>query len=236
MNKPLPTTERFLTFQGEGEHMGRAAFFVRLYGCPLHCPWCDSAATWHKDYVPKHINRLLVEDIVEEVVNSHAPICVITGGEPMVHDLGPLVQQLQRNSIGVHLETSGAMDGDYYQFDWVTLSPKWSKLPVLDAYEAADEVKIIVEDDSSINKWMDQLRPAYNAHGFVFPTIWLHPEWSKRNDPLVLNSITESVKHNPNLFRAGWQLHKCYRADLLDARADKRVVPLGGNPDLLPLT
>ena len=53
-----PVHETFHSWQGEGDHSGKSAFFVRLYGCPVHCPWCDSAGTWHPDYVPEKVDRI----------------------------------------------------------------------------------------------------------------------------------------------------------------------------------
>ena len=58
MSKHIPIHEVFYAFQGEGVHMGKSAFFIRTFGCPLHCPWCDSAGTWHKDFIPKQIDKI----------------------------------------------------------------------------------------------------------------------------------------------------------------------------------
>jgi 6-pyruvoyltetrahydropterin/6-carboxytetrahydropterin synthase len=83
----LPIHEQFYTFQGEGAHSGRAAYFIRTFGCPVHCPWCDSAGTWHPDYIPKHIARLEPATLAAEVALTQAEFTVITGGEPAIHDL-----------------------------------------------------------------------------------------------------------------------------------------------------
>ena len=45
----LPIHEQFYTFQGEGTHSGQSAYFIRTFGCPIHCPWCDSSGTWHPE-------------------------------------------------------------------------------------------------------------------------------------------------------------------------------------------
>ena len=50
-----PIYEHFYSFQGEGNYSGKAAYFIRFYGCPLKCKWCDSAGTWHSNYIPKEI-------------------------------------------------------------------------------------------------------------------------------------------------------------------------------------
>ncbi|MDG2170458.1 MAG: 7-carboxy-7-deazaguanine synthase QueE, partial [Opitutales bacterium] len=85
--KPLPVYETFYSWQGEGCHMGKSAFFIRLFGCPIKCPWCDSAGTWHPDFVPETIERISVEALVAQAKEHNPAIVVITGGEPCIHDL-----------------------------------------------------------------------------------------------------------------------------------------------------
>lgn len=231
----LPLNECFSTFQGEGVHAGRAAFFIRLQGCPLRCPWCDSASTWHKDYIPKDIKRVEVPSLVEAALQSGADICVITGGEPCIHDLEDLTRQLRFVGIKTHLETSGAfpITGTW---DWITVSPKDTTVSgkpcLVDNLLMADELKLIVDDLNVPNTWRARFveledRPKAVQTG----NVWLHPEWSKHNDPLLLTAIAEAVKGHPDVFRAGWQLHKLYRVDQADNRS-RPAVPLGGNPEL----
>ncbi len=210
--------------------MGRAAFFIRTFGCPMHCPWCDSAGTWHPDYVPKTINRMSVADLVKEAADSRAAFVVVTGGEPAIHDLTELTTALNAVGMPVHLETSGAfpIKGT---FDWITVSPKnkWAKPMLSENIVKADEFKFIIEHPDDI--------PAFA--GLIYkrswpPTplrpIWLHPEWSKRNDVRgVLDAITQYVKLFGDPFRVGYQLHKIFKADALDNRA-AQLAPLGGDP------
>lgn len=222
----IPCFERFYTFQGEGVHMGRAAFFIRTYGCPVHCPWCDSAGTWHPTYIPKHIPRMCEEDLVAEVEVARPAIVVLTGGEPAVHDLHRLTTMLAEMKIPVHLETSGAFELRGH-FDWVTLSPKRWAPPLPVNVALASEYKIIVDQPGAITEYMGMLQ----AGGYNGNPVWLHPEWSKREDPNVLRVITEAVKTYSATLRAGWQLHKLYRSDLMDNRS-RPAVPLGGDPQL----
>lgn len=223
----LPIHERFYTWQGEGVHLGRAAFFIRTFGCPLHCPWCDSAGTWHPDYIPEKINRMEEETLIAEILQTSAKIVVITGGEPAIHDLTRLTLLLMQYERKAHIETSGSFElrGN---FDWITLSPKHSKLPRPENVQMADEFKLIIEKPEDIAYWVDFLLKTGVRES---ATIWLHPEWSKRNDPAVLAAITNHVKAAGDPFRAGYQLHKIYRADALDNRA-AALAPLGGNPAL----
>ena len=221
-----PIHERFATFQGEGAHMGRSAFFVRTYGCPVQCPWCDSAGTWHPKWVPKEVKRMTAHEIVCEVRIEGIDRIVVTGGEPAIHNLAPLVNECHHHNILAHLETSGAFPirGN---FDWITLSPKRWRFPLRETVQQADEFKIIVENPLDIDFYYGMLLGLGMDQTEEVP-IWLHPEWSKRNDPVVLEAIADAVKKGPT-FRAGWQLHKLYQVDKFDRRS-RAAVPLGGDP------
>jgi 7-carboxy-7-deazaguanine synthase len=224
-----PVHERFRTWQGEGVHMGRSAFFIRLFGCPVKCPWCDSAGTWHKGYVPKHVDKFTSKQLVEEVcaVEPVPEFVVITGGEPTIHNLEPLTEALSCADIPVHLETSGAFP-IRGQFRWITLSPKRWKMPLEESIQVADEFKVIVEREEDIDFYTKVIAEAF-APSPIPAAIWLHPEWSQRENPAVLSAICRAVTERKGPFRAGWQLHKLYKVDLLDSRS-RPAVPLGGDP------
>ena len=218
-----PVNETFLSWQGEGVHLGRKAFFIRLQGCPVKCAWCDSASTWHPQYVPKQVRKATAAELAAEAKASSPQFVVITGGEPCVHDLGPLVAALKSVGLTAHLETCGAYP-IAPGIAWVTVSPKWAKLPLAESLQRADEVKIIVEAPDSIVRWTEAV-----GGQWVAPSVWLHPEWTQRANPAVLKAITDQVKAVGGAFRAGWQVHKPYSADALDVRA-RPPVPLGGDP------
>ncbi len=217
----LPIHEQFYTFQGEGVHAGRAAYFIRTFGCPVHCPWCDSAGTWHRDYIPEKIERVAVGTLVAEVAKTKAEFVVVTGGEPAMHNLTALVDALHAIGRAVHLETSGAftIKGN---FEWITLSPKRWKLPLAENIARADEFKIIVDQDGAIPEYAEVI-------GETAQPVWLHPEWSEHSNVATLDAITEWVKAKGAPYRAGWQMHKHYAADLKDARSAP-AAPLGGDP------
>ena len=225
MAELYPVNETFLSWQGEGVHMGRKAFFIRLQGCPVKCTWCDSASTWHPQYVPKNIRKATADELAKEAGESKPDFVVLTGGEPCVHDLVPLVNALKAAKLKVHLETCGAYEIPE-GLDWVTVSPKWAKLPVAESLAKADEVKLIIESADSAPKWTQAVGGVWSAK-----SVWLHPEWSHRADSSILKAITDFVKENGAPFRAGWQVHKPYMADSLDARA-RPPAPLGGDPTL----
>lgn len=221
MPSKLPIHEQFYSFQGEGCHAGRAAYFIRTFGCPVHCPWCDSAGTWHPDYIPKQIERIAVDTLVASAKATRAEFVVITGGEPAIHDLQPLTEALRDAGLPAHLETSGAfpIKGE---FDWITLSPKRWKLPLRENLAQANEFKIIVDQIEAIEEYSKAIPTATTT------PVWLHPEWSQHQKPEILNAITEWIKAHGAPYRAGWQQHKNYAADFLDARSAKQA-PLGGD-------
>lgn len=199
-----PIAETFLSFQGEGAHCGRRAFFIRLFGCPVRCPWCDSVYAWRGN-PPR---SACVDELVAEVLASRAEMVVLTGGEPCIHDVLPLVAALNAHNIAVHLETSGVLDipeSPDARFSWVALSPKLFRLPLEKSLLRADELKLILSDISELERYLEIAKKAQNAEW-----IWLEPEWSKASYKALLGGIVDFVKREGGRFRAGWQVHKNY--------------------------
>ena len=151
----LPVVETFHSLQGEGVHAGRSAFFIRLAGCQVGCSWCDTKHSWP---LAAHPQRPLVELVAEAqaAANAGAAFLVITGGEPLHHQLDPLCNALQQLSasggktLPLHLETSG-VDPLSGQFDWIALSPKRHRPPRPELLAACHELKLVVHcgDDLS---------------------------------------------------------------------------------------
>ena len=82
-NSSLPLMEHFYTIQGEGFYSGHAAYFLRLAGCDVGCVWCDVKDSWDAD---SH-SKVDVNTMLDYVQKSKAKIAVITGGEPLMHNL-----------------------------------------------------------------------------------------------------------------------------------------------------
>src|SRR5438093_4554824 len=95
----LPVMESFYTLQGEGFHQGKAAYFVRLGGCDVGCVWCDVKESWEANKHP----LLPVEDIVSAIKQTPARIVVITGGEPLMHDLTDFTALLKEQGLRTHI-------------------------------------------------------------------------------------------------------------------------------------
>ena len=163
-NLTYPIVETFHSLQGEGYWTGINAFFIRLGGCDVHCPWCDTKHSWNRWRHPQQP----VAEIVSAVRQAKPAIVVITGGEPLMHDLLPLTTALRDRSLQVHLETSGAhpMSGE---FDWVTFSPKQFKAPHSSIYECADELKVVITSEYELQ--MGRTAGSFTAlDNFTLPT------------------------------------------------------------------
>ncbi len=200
-----PIVETFYSIQGEGLFQGRSAYFVRLWGCPVKCDWCDTKLSWQNPPTRK----MSVEEILEDAKSFNANLAIITGGEPCMHNLLALVKAFKNAGVEVNLETSGVIEVQEELFqllDWVALSPKLFQEPLMQTLERADELKIILSEPTEFEKYAKFFDYAKNAKA-----IWLHPEWSRHQDKKLLAAICDFVKKSADTrLRAGWQLHKNY--------------------------
>ena len=190
-----PIMEHFFTIQGEGTYSGRAAYFIRIAGCDVGCVWCDVKESWDKD---QH-TTMTIKEIIEKVTESKTDFVVITGGEPAMYDLRPLVDQLKSLGITIAIETSGcySLQGDV---DWYCFSPKKFKAPCDEAYLRANELKVIISHPSDLewaNKHAEKVLD--NCH------LFLQPEWSKTEKllPLIISYVKGNLKWKISL-----QTHK----------------------------
>ena len=164
-----PVMEHFYTLQGEGLFTGQAAYFIRLGGCDVGCVWCDVKESWDADAHP----LISISALVAAAQKYPARIAVITGGEPAMHDLGPLTEKLHAAGFRTHIETSGSspLTGS---LDFVTLSPKKFKAPLDPVFTQANELKVIVFNKSDF-KFAEDHAAKVSAEC----TCYLQPEWSK---------------------------------------------------------
>lgn len=191
----LPIMEDFYTIQGEGYNSGRAAYFVRLEGCDVGCVWCDVKESWEIE----NEDWKSVESIVSKVVETNPELCVITGGEPCMHDLTSLTDQLRSKGIEVALETSGCYELKG-KVDWYCFSPKKFKAPLDEAYSLANELKVVINHPSDL-EWAEDHAKRVNKDCKRY----LQPEWSRAERFLPL--IVEYVKNNPE-WHISLQTHK----------------------------
>jgi 7-carboxy-7-deazaguanine synthase len=191
----LPVMEHFYTLQGEGFYQGQAAYFVRLGGCDVGCVWCDVKESWNRDNHP----LIPIEDLVQNITGTPANIAVITGGEPLLHDLTELTSQLKKQGIRTHIETSGSspLSGNW---DWITLSPKKFKAPLPEVLSYANELKIIVYNKSDF-AWAEE----YAAKVSSSCKLYLQPEWGRAS--IMTPLIIDYIKNHPH-WQLSLQIHK----------------------------
>src|SRR3954467_960709 len=106
--------EHYYTIQGEGYNTGKPCYFLRLGGCDVGCVWCDVKDSWEGGRHPLKS----IDEMVSEIKKYPGSLGVITGGEPLMHNLDTWTQQLKEAGFSTHMETSGSspLSG---QWDWI---------------------------------------------------------------------------------------------------------------------
>lgn len=191
----IPVMEHFYTIQGEGFHQGRAAYFIRLGGCDVGCVWCDVKESWDASNHPLYT----IDSLIQIVQQTAAILVVITGGEPLMHNLDALTQGLQEAGFETNIETSGAhpLSG---KWNWICLSPKKFKAPLPGIMPFVNELKVVIFNKSDF-AWAE----VYAAQVPDPCKLYLQPEWVKLS--LMTPAIVEYIKSNPK-WELSLQLHK----------------------------
>ena len=191
----LPVMEQFYTLQGEGFCQGCAAYFIRLGGCDVGCVWCDVKESWDAAMHP----LVKIKDIITQALTYPGRLAVITGGEPLIHDLAEVTKRLHDAGFKTNIETSGSSDlsGDW---DWICLSPKKFKPPLSNILPLANELKVVVFNKSDFS-WAEK----YAAQVSTNCELYLQPEWD--NAGSVTPLIIDYIKANPK-WRLSLQIHK----------------------------
>ena len=196
----IPVHETFQnTIQGEGYWVGTPVDFIRLAGCPVGCPWCDTGYANGGMNLPRQVRSF--EDLITEL---RSPRVVISGGEPFIYaQLPALINHIEATGRTVSIETSGSFWQEISNSVWVTLSPKHHvnpKYPVVPfMWKRASEIKLVIETGKELEFYAEYL--TLNPQIPVF----LQPEWTQRDRtfPLVLDLL----KQFPH-YRLSVQLHK----------------------------
>ncbi|WP_339879840.1 7-carboxy-7-deazaguanine synthase QueE [Pseudidiomarina gelatinasegens] len=168
-----PINEIFQTIQGEGVFTGVPAIFIRLQGCPVGCPWCDTQHTWEqresdqveatevveKEQPSSNWASMTADEMVKliEAKGYTAKHVVITGGEPAMFNLIPLGQALEQKGYQLQIETSGTFAIQVTPSTWVTVSPKLDMpggyLVRPDCMKRANEIKYPVAMQKHIEQF-----------------------------------------------------------------------------------
>jgi organic radical activating enzyme len=172
----------FGTIQGEGPFAGERSVFVRLGGCNLQCPLCDT------DYTVTGIaeNLIEVEYILESIKDeADSELVVLTGGEPFRQNIRPLVHSLLRAGHRVQIETNGTLFVDL-----------WSGL---ENHLLFDLTVVCSPKTGQVNR---ELLPHVDALKYV-----LHADYVDSEDGLPLTALNHSAF--PRVFRPpkGWEFY-----------------------------
>lgn len=188
LNHTYRVNEIFYSLQGEGQHAGTAAVFIRLSGCNLKCPFCDTDFHTYKEMTAQEI---------AEAVNklSESSMIVITGGEPSIQLDDNLLYYLRHccalpRYIAVETNGTGKLPDD---IDWVTLSPKsqWQKKPII--LKAVSEIKTVM-DENTLAVDLLRMQEAYpNALCFVQPC----DTGNKEKNETIIKRCVDFVKDYP---------------------------------------
>ena len=194
----IKVSEIFTSFQGEGPYIGTPATFLRLYGCNLNCPWCDTDISTYE--------MLSVDDVAEILMTqmefNNINLLVITGGEPtlQMEEIKRLIKELP-DDIKIQLETNGSIFEYLPEIEYV-ISPKEDKEKVFENYYKYENVffKFVITSKEDI----DEVISIKNKYGYD-KTIWLQGEFSK--DALMADLIRENFPRLENI-KLSVQTHK----------------------------
>lgn len=185
-----PIIESFYSLQGEGIHVGTPAYFIRFGGCNLQCDWCDTQESWDN----ANVTAVELEDLIQDIPCKRV---ILTGGEPTLQELEPLISALKEKGHEIAMETNGTRKIPVeWKLDWVTVSPKPES-----NYEIrcdADELKYVVDDNFSL----DDILWNKVGEGRIF----LQIEGGKSSSA---EKAQKMILENPEKnLRLGIQLHK----------------------------
>ena len=215
-----PVNEIFATLQGEASFTGTPSVFIRLQGCGVACPWCDTKHTWELKpaqltefslITKKEIDKnswafATCQDLVNFITANYPQIThiVITGGEPAQYNLIALCEALENIGKDMQIETSGTEQLQITDRTWVTLSPKINmpsgKIVLQDAVNRANEIKMPIGKITDIDKLKEFLL-TYNVAPNI--PIWLQP--LSQNPSATQLCIREAMANN---WRLSIQVHK----------------------------
>lgn len=186
-----PVNDVYRSIQGEGCLAGTPMTILRLQGCGVGCPWCDTKETWALDTIDerKTLPEVLGKNSAFAWADAYAIASLLTaqhlqsewilltGGEPARYALAPLVSELHRFDLKVALETSGTETGHVDAgLDWVCVSPKIAmpggKLIQAAAVACADEIKMVIGKRAHVDQ-LDCFLDTYSTKDDV--TICLQP-------------------------------------------------------------
>ncbi|MFW6307745.1 MAG: 7-carboxy-7-deazaguanine synthase QueE [Campylobacterales bacterium] len=186
----LKISNIFYSIQGEGRFIGTPSIFIRFFDCNLSCDFCDD--TSHK----QSYDEYSFEELLSAFNGFKSKFITITGGEPTLYELNPLIEFLQTKGYFVSVETNGMNLQNIKKANWITYSPKkWSSIES----SGYSEVKFIVESSSDVDKILELKTDKQ---------IYIQPKNDMdSSDSKNMKFCIELVKKQPRL-KLSPQLHK----------------------------
>lgn len=190
MKKCYRVNDLFYSLQGEGHNTGRAAVFVRMAGCNLRCPFCD---TDHSSFVEMTANEI-VERVLAlcEDAQQVKPMVVLTGGEPALQVDEALIDRFHQEGFFVAMESNGTIIPPA-NLDWLTVSPK-ERVTV----KQCNELKCLFDESGQVDDW-----------GIVADEYYLQPcdVGDERANRMITERCVEYIKTHPRWWLS-LQTHK----------------------------
>lgn len=203
----IKINEIFTSLQGEGRFTGVPATFIRISGCNLKCPWCD---TNHEEG-----NEMDIIDIVEsvktEMIDNDLNLVVITGGEPTTcTELFDLCFELKQHipECLISIETNGTNSAiltslkGFRIIDWVTVSPKFNMLnnEIKASLIVADEIKVVLDENAT-----PEIYNPFISKMFVQSNAYIQP--CEKDGKMNLDEVYSWVMKHKG-WKMGLQTHK----------------------------
>lgn len=184
--------EIFFSMQGEGFNQGKKVVFIRLSGCNLSCDWCDTDHSMNFSYS--------VDDLFEHIKQWDCKSVIITGGEPSIYNLEPLLSKLKKNGYWIGIESNGTGDLEPIKqyIDYITVSPK-GETKQFDV----DELRL-VNDKLNLKKLKEYENKFNSKHYYLSPM----DDNGKMNIEKTLEILGEINEEGLKDWRLSIQTHK----------------------------
>jgi 7-carboxy-7-deazaguanine synthase len=200
--RTLKIAEIFASLQGEGLRQGEPSLFVRLSGCNLRCSFCDTKRAW------KGGRNATFEQIaarLDRLRRTHpADWVVLTGGEPLMQDVAPLVRLLKKKGYLIQIETNGHYYRDLVPH-WFTVSPKPLEYIFHPRYRTlAREVKLVASRELTLAVVL-RIRDGFPAR----TPLLIQPESNKPDSRAkALRLVRSAAREGRTNVRLSLQMHR----------------------------
>jgi len=194
----------FPSIAGEGLRSGEPTIFVRLAGCNLKCAFCDTKYSWQGGH--EYTEEKVIETLRRIQKRFSTDWVCLTGGEPLLQDVEPLVRKLRKEGFKIHIETNGTV---YRSFgvDWLTLSPKPHGYEFAHEFTAkANEVKLVVSKELTLDVILS-LREKFPVKTPILPPPQSNRKWSME---MGIKLLKQALNLGLKNIKISVQIHKIF--------------------------